>query len=194
MVDYMIFTWYSQGTELNDESNGSSPQPKGKKRLRSPSMYRQHLVNSLTNVALGNASPTLVSRRRQTIAPQVYISAYRASAAPIVARLDFEPFEFIKTTCCARDDGSLDNIASDKPEMILIVKGWQRFIGENDLSGAYLGTGHSKYAFKVSIRAPFAYHLFTGHRANIRAVIMRSFKGGITTHLKQIILRISAMS
>ena len=61
-----------------------------------------------------------------------------------MAKLDFELFKFIKTTCCVNDDGGLDHITSDKPDTILIAKGWQRFIGNNDETGSYLGSGHSK--------------------------------------------------
>jgi hypothetical protein len=143
----------------------------------------------------GNASPPPVSQRRQTIAPHTYVSAYRVSAAPTVARLDFEPFEFLKTTCCANEDGALDHIASDRPETILIAKGWQRFIGGNDNTGSYLGTGHSKYAFKVGGYSYLGRLLISrAARASTRAVIMRSFKADIITRRKQTTLPISGMS
>jgi hypothetical protein len=81
-----------------------------------------------------------------------YTSAYRPRKIPSAppSQLEFDMYEFDKTTLTIDDGGNIDEVVT-LDEKIEIAKTWRQFVADGKPDGGYLSKGATKYAFIVCV-------------------------------------------
>jgi hypothetical protein len=72
------------------------------------------------------------------------------SAVPPLRNIEYDRYDFKRTTFVIDAEGNLDEILSIDVEQIEISKHWHAFIGDKPQDG-YLSQGATKFAFLVGV-------------------------------------------
>ena len=90
-----------------------------------------------------------------------YQSTFRApeycSSFASAAALTFDSYSFKRTFCTVDLHGKIMLVERSEPKMILVAKGWQKFVQASVLTEGYLSKGYSKYAFWVHFLSILTY-------------------------------------
>lgn len=120
-----------------------------------------HVINQVNNSL--PASPARSPPKR-------YQSAYRPSmprpstSQSVQPPIQYDDFSFTRSTITIDQNGKPHKVIENAQETILIARDWQKGIGGGESRAGYLGSGFSKYAFKVILLILIRYGIdtFTG--------------------------------
>jgi hypothetical protein len=92
-----------------------------------------------------------------TFHPPSLSSGFASSAPP----LTFDPFQFKKMHCITSSSGDVMMIQNTSADTILIGNDWQKYKDGGMSRGTYIGSGFSKFTFRVRFIQLFCSCIFT---------------------------------
>lgn len=129
-----------------DEIEYESPQRKGKRRVRGESHKCLPLLDKVINNLPASPARSPPKRYKSAYRPSAFRPSVSQSGEPPVL---YDSFSFTRTTITVNEDASPTRVCGDTEEVILIARDWQKEVGGGESRAGYLGSGLSKFAFKV---------------------------------------------